>query len=114
MRIGFALFKPGASRADYGLDFDLPAIPQQGDKIIIRRPDTPSNEIYPQETFVVRRTEWSLKSRVPHDLSIATRVANQSGSADLITVECELLPRLAETRQPAPGRARRSGRTKRV
>jgi hypothetical protein len=33
-------FRKDADRAEYELEFDLPAIPQTGDRIIVRRPET--------------------------------------------------------------------------
>jgi hypothetical protein len=86
MKIGFAFFRLGAAKAEYGLDFDLSAVPQTGDIIIVRRPDTPSDEIHPDETFRVRRTQWGLKT--PISKEAGTR-KNRVGSAYVITVECE-------------------------
>jgi hypothetical protein len=85
MKVEFAFFRKGVSRAEYGLTFEMPCVPQTGDKIVVRRPDT--TEIHPKETFIVKRTEWSLKSPIPQDPLISR--AGTVGTVDLITVECE-------------------------
>ncbi len=88
MKVSFAFFKPGVKRAEYGLDFEMPAVPQHGDIVIVRRPDTPSGTIHPEETFVVRRSEWLLGSPIHNSAPAQGRTI---GSVDLLTVECEFV-----------------------
>jgi hypothetical protein len=67
MKIDFTFFRQG-DRPEYGFMFEMPAVPQPGDKIIVRRPET-AEEIYPEETAIVKRTEWSLKVPASYDPS---------------------------------------------
>jgi hypothetical protein len=101
MKIDFAFFKKGIDKAEYGLTFEMPAIPRAGDKIVVRRPET-ATEPYPEETFVVRRTEWALKTPIFHDPVGAASQSGEVGTVDMVTVECELLPRALTARVKMP------------
>jgi hypothetical protein len=92
MKIDFAFFRKGAVRAEHGLTFDMPALPRVGDKIVVRRPET-AEEIHPEETFVVRRIEWALKSPMFLDQVKAAKQTYEVGTVDMVTVECEMVPR---------------------
>ena len=92
MKIDFAFFQKGGVRAEYGLTFEMPSIPRVGDKILVRRPET-AEEIQPDETFVVRRIEWALKSPIFLDPVKAAKQSDEAGIVDLVTVECEMVPR---------------------
>jgi hypothetical protein len=47
---------PGGGETNYGLDFNLPSIPQPGDYITVTRPNQEGSE-----DFIVRRTWWQLE-----------------------------------------------------
>ena len=84
-------FPKGAVRAEYGVTFQMPAIPRVGDKILVRRPET-AEEIQPDETFVVRRIEWALKSPIFLNPVKAAKQSDEVGIVDIVTVECEMVP----------------------
>lgn len=88
MKIQFSFFRPGADRAEYGLEFEMAAVPQPGDIIVIERPDA-ATETSPEETFKVRKTEWLLKSPIPQRANKTT--SKTVGSVGLVTVECEFV-----------------------
>ena len=89
MKVGFSFFKPGVESSQYGLAFEMAAVPQHGDIIVVRRHDTPSDSYHPEETFRVRRTEWSLRSLVPS--SEPQYGEPKLGTVALVTVECEFV-----------------------
>lgn len=79
MQVKLIFVPAGGGEADYQLAFDLPAIPQPGDYISIRRPDQDGTE-----DFIVRRTLWELHypgTEVVNDTAIRTPTT--------IFVECE-------------------------
>ena len=55
MLVRLVFVPPGGGKAEYGLDFELPGVPQPGDYISITR----DNQVG-TEDFVVRRTRWHL------------------------------------------------------
>lgn len=73
---------PGGGECDHSLTVDLPAIPQEGDAIRIKR----GAEIG-TEDFIVRKTSWHMKVL---DASHATAIGNGAdGELVEALVECE-------------------------
>lgn len=82
MKVSLTFVPPGGGEADYGLDFDLPAVPQPGDYISVRRP----GEIGTSD-FIVKRAWWGLS--YPTSESDLSTNHNRKGSLNSIVVECE-------------------------
>ena len=74
MKVNLSFVPPGGGETEYSLEFDLPSVPQRGDYISVFRPGQAG-----AETFVVKRTWWSLEFDDEH-----TR-----GSLNNVWVECE-------------------------
>lgn len=73
----------GSIKPDYSLEFDLPALPRQGDYLSIQRPDTP--EPY-GEDVVVRQIWW----RLNHATTLGQETHPRAvGDMKEIYVECE-------------------------
>ena len=53
MKVSLLFVPPGGGETDYQLEFELPAPPQPGDYISVRREDTKD---LGTEDFIVRRT----------------------------------------------------------
>jgi hypothetical protein len=83
MKARFVFVPPGGGEADYGLDFDVPAPPQNGDYISITRPDDPARTV----NFIVRRTWWSL--HYPGTETYKTAGSGPTGRVVDVMVECE-------------------------
>lgn len=81
MNIQFLLFEDGGQEPSHSLTFDLPGVPQSGDKVTISRPGQEGCS-----NFIVRRAHWNLDhpgDPVPHragELIV--------GNTSAITVEC--------------------------
>lgn len=73
----------GNTQPDYSLEFDLPALPRQGEYLSVQRPDTP--EPY-GEDLVVRQVWW----RLNHPMTSAGETEERAvGNVTEIYVECE-------------------------
>ena len=57
MRVALSFVPPGGGEVDYEAEFELPAIPQQGDYIKIADPRAPGFSC----DFIVRRAWWGLR-----------------------------------------------------
>jgi hypothetical protein len=75
---------PGGGETDYQLEFELPAPPQPGDYISVRREDTKD---LGTEDFIVRRTWWSLT--YPGSAAHDSADGLTSGELTDAYVECE-------------------------
>lgn len=82
MLVKLVFVPPGGGEADYSMDFEMPAIPQPGDYISIRRGTGPHTE-----DFLVRRTWWSLE--YPETDENSTVMPGQCGGFLQASVECE-------------------------
>lgn len=72
VRLGFV--PPGGGETDYSLGFELPAVPQAGDYIMVNR-----GEEAGVEAFIVRRSHWGF----------AVDEEGQNGRLTEVWVECE-------------------------
>lgn len=83
MKATFVFVPPGGGEADYSLDFDIPAVPQPGDYIEMKRAGREDG----LSSFIVRRTWWYLDYPEPYDpYSQKTEVTGSTGG---VMVECE-------------------------
>jgi hypothetical protein len=82
MKVRLTFVPHGGGEADYGLDFDLPCIPQSGDYIQITR-----HEKRGAEEFIVRRTRWHLE--YPDSESQEWSGVAALGKVYGLTIECE-------------------------
>ena len=84
MQIVVVIREAGSLKPDYSLEFDLPAIPRQGDYISIQRPNLP----WPfGEDLIVRQIWWRLK--YPETRAVGEASEKALGNTDEIIVECE-------------------------
>ncbi|MBC7527929.1 MAG: alpha/beta hydrolase [Chthonomonadaceae bacterium] len=79
MKATLIIVPPGGGKYLYSLDFELPAIPQVGDYISVRRPGQEGTE-----DFIVRRNWWELQ--YPNLVGEGSGV----GKVNFLLVECEL------------------------
>jgi hypothetical protein len=84
MKVRLLIVPPGGGETDYTLDFELPALPRQGDYIGVTRPKESGAEY-----FIVRRVWWALHYPGSNDAMVA-QPANQVGSVERICIECEI------------------------
>jgi hypothetical protein len=82
MRVHVAFIPSDHEALDDGLDFDMPGVPQPGDRITIQRPGQEGSA-----DFIVRRAHWTLEHPVCGPLPRAG--AGVVGSARAVTIECE-------------------------
>ena len=75
---------PGGGEADYGLSFEMPAVPNPGDYISINRK---GEEAAGHEDFIVRRTWWTLTT--PEARTHHYDADDRIGIVDGIMCECE-------------------------
>ncbi len=81
MKMQFLLFQDETDKPNHGLMFDLPSVPQAGDRVTISRP---GQEGY--TNYIVRRSQWDLD--LP-DAKTSRRAGEiVVGSASAVTVEC--------------------------
>ncbi len=81
MNIQFLLFQDEGDEATQSLIFDLPSVPQAGDRVTISRP---GQEGY--SSFIVRRTRWDLdypEEKISHRAGEIV-----VGSTSTVSVEC--------------------------
>ena len=83
MKMTLVFVPQGGGEADYSLEFDLPGVPQHGDYISVRRPETQGTA-----DFIVRRTWWGLSHPETRVSSPGTE-APLYGKAEGLMVECE-------------------------
>ncbi|AXR09972.1 alpha/beta hydrolase [Pseudomonas aeruginosa] len=74
MKVAFAFVPPGGGETDYGLEFEMEALPQKGDYISILRDGEKG-----MEDFVVRRIHWGFE----------VNAEGKDGRVTTICVECE-------------------------
>lgn len=58
MKVHFAFVPPGGGDQEYMMQAEMPAVPREGDTILISR-ENPSSDQVGSESFVVRRATWS-------------------------------------------------------
>jgi hypothetical protein len=87
MKIRLSFVPPGGGKPDYSLHFDLPAIPQPGDYISIRRPITSASELPGTYDFIVKRTRWWLS--YPDNDLYKEADDDTHGAVTEIVVDCE-------------------------
>tara|TARA_Y100000114_G_C11761304_1_gene329898 strand:- start:3554 stop:3886 length:333 start_codon:yes stop_codon:yes gene_type:complete len=61
MKVTLIVVPPGGGEADYEVDFEMPAIPRNGDYIVLNRSDDTYKDKPGMAYFIVRRTWWSLE-----------------------------------------------------
>jgi len=84
MKIQFLLFPNEGDEPDHSLTFDLPGVPQVGDRVTISHP---GQEGY--ANFVVRRAQWDLDFP---DVETSHRAGeNVVGITSAVTVECAFM-----------------------
>jgi len=84
MNIQFLLFENDDEEPEHSLTFDLPGVPQAGDRVTVSRPGQEGCS-----NFIVRRTQWDLG--FPGD-NTSHRVGEIIiGSTSAITVECSFV-----------------------
>ncbi len=81
MNIQFVLFGKEGDETNQYLTFDMPSVPQAGDKVTISRPNQEGCS-----NFVVRRARWNLV--FPDDKSSHRAGEIVVGSMGDVTVEC--------------------------
>lgn len=93
MKVTLIVVPPNGGESEYNLDFDMPAVPREGEYVTVARDDVLANpqpgaggEISIYECFYVRRVWWDL--RYPH--SKPTSQPGDQGSAFMIAVEVEV------------------------
>jgi hypothetical protein len=87
MKIRLCFIPPGGGKPDYSLAFDLPAIPQPGDYISVRRPAKRADEMPGTYDFIVKRTRWGLSYP---DNDLYTEADDDTrGEVNEIVVDCE-------------------------
>ncbi|MCJ2011083.1 hypothetical protein [Methylobacterium sp. J-076] len=96
MKVTLIVVPPGGGEAEYTLDFELPAVPREGEYITVARddaladpkPDPQDGSIGIYECFYVRRAWWDL--RYPSSAPYAKGEGQGPvGSAYMIAVEAE-------------------------
>lgn len=81
MNIQFLLFPDEGDKPDHCLTFDLPGVPQAGDRVTISRPGQEGCT-----NFIVRRTLWDLDFP---DAVMSHRAGEVVvGTTSAVTVEC--------------------------
>ena len=81
MKVQFLLFPDEGDEPGHSLTFDLPGVPQAGDRVTITRP---GQEGY--TNFIVRRTQWDLDFP---DVVTSHRAGEiVVGTTSAVTVEC--------------------------
>jgi hypothetical protein len=81
MNIQFLLFEDDGEEPNHSLTFDLPSVPQTGDRVTISRPGQEGCS-----NFIVRARQWGLaypEQKTPHRAGEII-----VGSTSAITVEC--------------------------
>ena len=91
MKVTLTFVPPGGGEQDYMLDFELPALPREGDYISVRRKGavkrSDGKEEFGTEDFIVRRIWWHLET--PEDRWVVEAGKERIGSYGSIVVECE-------------------------
>jgi hypothetical protein len=87
MKIRLNFVPAGGGESDYSLEFDLPAIPQPGDYISIRRPIKSAKEVPGTCDFIVKRTRWWLD--YPDNDLYKQADDDTHGNVTEIVVDCE-------------------------
>lgn len=97
MKVTLTIVPPGGGEADYHLAFDLPAVPQPGDYVSVKRPGEKG-----LSHFIVRRSWWMLsysstQTAIIKPLGGALAATNggkesgvRPGKLESLVVECEL------------------------
>lgn len=114
LKVTLCFVPPGGGEADYSLEFEVPAIPNPGDYISIRRPITAATERPGTCDFIVRRTWWSLD--YPNNDLYQVEGEKVYGATMGIVVECEfaLGPWSSEEHKRAVAMYEAQGRGKRT
>ncbi len=81
MKIQFLLFPDEGDEPDHSLTFDLPGVPQAGDRVTISHPGQEGCT-----NFIVRRTLWGLDHPDPKPHYRADEIV--VGTTSAVTVEC--------------------------
>jgi len=81
MKIQFLLFPDEGGEPDHSLTFDLPGVPQAGDRVTISHPGQEGCT-----NFIVRRTLWDLDHPDPEPHYRAGEIV--VGTTSAVTVEC--------------------------
>lgn len=84
MLVRLAFVPPGGGKADHGLDFELPGVPQPGDYISVMR----DNQVG-SEDFIVRRTRWQLHHPEAPNTMSEEEAEVTWGTVRTLFVECE-------------------------
>jgi hypothetical protein len=74
--------EPDSTKVDFSLEFELPAVPRQGDYISVSRPDV--HEPF-GEDFIVRHVWWRLRHSETHGYS----TTETPGEFVEVFVECD-------------------------
>ena len=112
MKVVLSFVPPGGGVTDFQLEFDLPALPQPGDYISVRREDAKEPR-RGTEDFIVRRTWWGLT--YPNSAPCTSPDRPTPGKLDAAYVECEFAegPYSSEAHKKACAMHEARGRGKR-
>jgi hypothetical protein len=100
MRVEFVFIPKEGEEPDHGLAFELPGVPQRGDRVTLTRPGQAG-----VASFIVRRIHWTLDYPGPAKARGGARPV--TGTTNSVIVECEFEPGSysSEEHKPAPARA---------